>query len=62
MFSLLIALIYVSFISFGMLARHITPGHHPFFMAFFVVLMIVSTETVNKIKKRQEQTPHFTEA
>ena len=39
---------------FGLMARHITPGLYPFFMAFFAILMLFSTETLNKIKKNSK--------
>jgi len=36
---------------FGILARHISAGLYPWFMAIFIVLMLVSTETLNRRKK-----------
>ena len=40
---------------FGIIARHISPGFYPLFMAIFAVLMIISTERLNKIKKTSIQ-------
>ena len=36
---------------FGILARHISAGLYPWFMAIFIALMLVSTETLNRRKK-----------
>ena len=40
---------------FGLIATHLNIALYPFFMAVFIILMLISTEALNRRKKSQAQ-------